>query len=75
MYNTDIPSLTFPVILTICNSYVEDTCVCSSDGEPKGQCKNRGNKWYEHSLGILSGEDLQTAKKIQERRGIKGIKQ
>jgi len=51
-----------------CNHYEEDSCVCDDMGEPKGQCVHCGDKWYNHPLNSLSGEDLESAIAIQIQR-------
>lgn len=59
------------IILVRCDEYKEDTCVCDSQGEPKGQCVNCGAKWYEHNLGLLFGDDRKSAERIQMECGTK----
>lgn len=52
-----------------CSDYIECVTVCDDLGEPKGQCVNCGAKWYEHRLGVLSGDDYRSAKQLQSIRG------
>ncbi len=33
-----------------CSHYVEDPAICDDVGEPKGQCANCGEKWYDHDM-------------------------
>ena len=51
--------------LTNCNSYVEDPNIYFSCGEPKGQCLNCGDKWYNHKLETLSENEREGARRIQ----------
>ena len=49
-----------------CGKYFEDWTICYSDGEPKGQCANCGDKWFNHDP-LLFPED--------ERAGVESIYQ
>ena len=41
---------------TSCTNYIEDPCICDSQGDPKGQCANCGWKWYDHAPSALPDE-------------------
>ena len=60
------------ITLIHCREYAEDPAICDSTGEPKGQCRRCGNKWYEHPLDVIPrGPDQDSAKQIQTERGVK----
>jgi hypothetical protein len=42
----------------ICQEYLEDPAICDDMGEPKGQCANCGDKWYNHSISDTPEADL-----------------
>ena len=49
-----------------CKKYEEDSCITYDDGEPKGQCANCGDKWYEHDLEALPEHEREGALEIRE---------
>jgi hypothetical protein len=60
-----------PILLTTCTQYVEDPCISDDCGEPKGQCRNCGCKWYEHKIENLPVEEQESAKSLQNEWGLK----
>jgi nucleoside 2-deoxyribosyltransferase len=48
-----------------CNQYVEDPSVTCDFGEPKGQCGNCGDKWYNHRLETLPYDERESAAEHQ----------
>ena len=58
------------ITIVECPVYLEDSSVCDSEGETKGQCRNCGAKWYEHDLNALPILEQQGAREIQEYRGV-----
>lgn len=53
------------VMMTDCQDYIEDPCICYDFGEPKGQCRNCGYAWYEHDVSVLPEEYQEQARQIQ----------
>jgi len=47
-----------------CTEYIEDPFVCHDGGEPKGQCLNCGDKWFNHELEVLPPEEREGTEAI-----------
>ena len=53
-----------------CFWYTEDPAICDDIGEPKGQCAHCGAKWYEHDLRALPESERESARQLQQERGV-----
>ena len=59
------------MILSTCQNYIEDPCVCDDIGDPKGQCLLCGCKWWEHDVNFLPEEEKESARRIQAEKWAK----
>lgn len=59
--------------LNTCGEYHEDSAICDSLGEPKGQCVHCGDKWYAHRNEALPPEELDA--RLNEIRTHNGYEQ
>lgn len=49
-----------------CDIYTEDPYICDDTGEPKGQCVNCGDKWFNHATAILPENDKSRTNEIRK---------